>query len=198
MASRSKGPRRPSADELELFERALGDTRRAGAKPPRPPARPTPTRPPSAAPKARAPQPKPATPPERQPAKPSYVVERRRAVPGLDRRTTERLAKGQLPVEARLDLHGHRQATAHRALDAFIGASHRAGRRCVLVVTGKGQERPGQPPPIMGEEAPGVLRRNLPRWLAEPGLADKVLAVRPALPQHGGEGAFYVLLRRNR
>jgi DNA-nicking Smr family endonuclease len=126
------------------------------------------------------------------------VVERRRAVPGLDRRTTERLTKGQLPVEARLDLHGHRQATAHRALDAFIGASHRAGRRCVLVVTGKGQERQGTPPAIMGDEAPGVLKRNLPRWLAEPGLADKVLAIRPALPQHGGEGAFYVLLRRSR
>jgi DNA-nicking Smr family endonuclease len=126
------------------------------------------------------------------------VVERRRAVPGLDRRTTERLTKGQLPVEARLDLHGHRQATAHRALDAFILASHRAGRRCVLVVTGKGQGRADAPAPIMGDEAPGVLRRNLPRWLAEPGLADKVLAIRPALPQHGGEGAFYVLLRRSR
>ncbi len=51
---------------------------------------------------------------------------------------------------------------------------------------------------LAGDEAPGVLKRNLPRWLAEPGLADKVLAIRPALPQHGGEGAFYVLLRRSR
>ena len=50
----------------------------------------------------------------------------------------------------------------------------------------------------MGEEEPGVLKRNLPRWLAMPPLADKVLAIRPALPQHGGEGAFYVLLRRER
>ena len=189
MATRHRGPRRPSEEELELFERTVAGARRSGKKP-------APARPPPKATRAKAPSKAAAAP--TPPPKPSYVVERRTSVAGLDRRTTERLNKGQLPVEATLDLHGHHQASAHRALEAFVLASHRAGRRCVLVVTGKGQPRTDAPPPIMAEEAPGVLKRSLPRWLAEPPLADKVLAIRPALPSDGGAGAFYVLLRRSR
>ncbi len=198
MATRDKGARQPSEAEQALFERTVAGARRGDEKPVPAPPRPavkatrTPAAPAKAVVAAVAPSPPAPSP------KPAYVVERRSSVPGLDRRTTERLAKGRLPVEAKLDLHGHRQATAHRSLEAFILASHRAGRRCVLVVTGKGQPRTEAPAPIMAEEAPGVLRRNLPRWLAEPPLADKVLAIRSALPQHGGEGAFYVLLRRSR
>lgn len=186
------GPRRPSAEEAALFDRAMRGARplkpkapvaRRAAPPPRP----------AAVPAATPPKPAPAVEP---PAGPQVLVERRAMVPGLDRRSATRLAKGQLPIEAHLDLHGLRQAAAYEALKGFILGSVRAERRCVLVVTGKGQERGTSI--AMGEEAPGVLKRNLPRWLSEPPLADKVLALRAATAQHGGEGAFYVLLRRRR
>jgi len=200
MAAKPEGPRRPSVDDMALFERAMRDARRLERerRQPRPQAEP---RPPALRPQREKPKPRLAPPPAAvttppEPAAPPYVVERRVSVPGLDRRTTERLARGQLPIEARLDLHGHRQADAHQALAAFILASASAGRRCVLVVTGKGQTSGAAP--LMAEAAPGVLKRNLPRWLSQPPLAEKVLAIRPALPQHGGEGAFYVLLRRQR
>jgi len=198
MAKPPEGPRRPSEQEAALFDRAM-----RGARPLRP--RPSTARraaPPAPPPKPRAerrsstPPPKPASAGTPPPERPQVPVERRAMVPGLDRRSAARLAKGQLPIEARLDLHGYRQAAAYEALKSFILGSVRAERRCVLVVTGKGQER-GQPP-AMGEEAPGILKRSLPRWLSEPPLADKILALRPATPQHGGEGAFYVLLRRRR
>jgi DNA-nicking Smr family endonuclease len=130
------------------------------------------------------------------PSAPKLAVERRAMVPGLDRRSAARLSKGALAIEARLDLHGLRQADAYAALRGFILEAVRRERRCVLVVTGKGRTERGPPP--MGEEAPGVLKRNLPRWLEEPPLAGKVLALRQAMPQHGGEGAWYVLLRRRR
>jgi DNA-nicking Smr family endonuclease len=191
------GPRRPSAEEAALFDRAMRGARQLKPRPPgvrRAEPAPAPAKPrASARPKAPPAKPVPAATP---PAGPQLVVERRAMVPGLDRRSAARLARGQLPIEARLDLHGHRQAAAHEALKGFILGSVRAERRCVLVVTGKGQEHGA--PAAMGGEAPGVLKRNLPRWLAEPPLADKVLALRPATPQHGGEGAFYVLLRRRR
>ena len=107
---------------------------------------------------------------------------------GLDRRKAERLSRGKLPIEASLDLHGLRQAEAHRRLEVFLAESQAAGKRCVLVVTGKGLHK---------EEA-GVLRSAVPRWLNEAPNRARVLSFDYAQPKHGGSGALYVLLRRRR
>jgi DNA-nicking Smr family endonuclease len=103
---------------------------------------------------------------------------------GIDRATAERLKRGQLAIEARLDLHGMTQEEAHRALAGFIVRSRGGGRRCILVITGRG---------VAGG---GVLRGAVPRWLAEPLLRPHLLAIAPAQPRDGGGGALYVLLRR--
>ncbi len=105
----------------------------------------------------------------------------------LDRRTADRFRRGKLPIEARLDLHGHYQDAAHHALTDFIAGSAAAGRRMVLVITGRGSR-----------EGSGVLRSRLPQWLNQPPSRDRVLAFTSARPEHGGDGAFYVLLKRNR
>lgn len=102
----------------------------------------------------------------------------------LDRRSWLRLARGQLPVEARLDLHGLTQAEAHDALRGFLERSQQRGLRCVLVITGRG----------LGTG--GTLRQMTPRWLDEAPNRVRVLAYTPAQRRHGGEGALYVLLRR--
>ena len=107
---------------------------------------------------------------------------------GVDRANAERLKRGLHPIEARLDLHGKTQAEAHHALAAFVHSSSEAGRRCVLVITGRG----------LGPGGPGVLKSAVPRWLEEVGLRRKVLAIAPAQPRHGGAGALYLLLRRRR
>ncbi len=109
-------------------------------------------------------------------------------IAGVDRKTAERLRRGRLPVEARLDLHGHTQDEAHRELVGFIHRTAAAGRRCVLIVTGKGAVSQGG----------GVLRRRLPDWLAQADCRPHILAVTRARREHGGDGAFYVLLRRHR
>jgi DNA-nicking Smr family endonuclease len=107
---------------------------------------------------------------------------------GIDRANAERLKRGLHPIEARLDLHGMTQAEAHHALAAFIHSSSNAGRRCVLVITGRG----------FGSSGPGVLKSAVPRWLEEVGLRGKILAIAPAQPRDGGAGALYLLLRRRR
>ena len=107
--------------------------------------------------------------------------------PGLDRRTALRLKRGQLPVEARLDLHGLTQEEAHGALAAFVARGQGSGKRVLLIVTGKGSR-----------EGTGVLRAAVPRWLKEPALAGRVLSTAVAAPRDGGDGALYVLLRRER
>ena len=107
---------------------------------------------------------------------------------GIDRANAERLKRGLHRIEARLDLHGMTQSEAHRALFAFVRASRDAGLRCVLVITGRG----------FGPNGPGVLKSSVPRWLEEPVLRRQLLAIAPAQPRHGGAGALYVLLRRQR
>lgn len=105
-------------------------------------------------------------------------------VPALDRRTVRRLQRGHYPISARLDLHGLDQASAHRALAAFLAQAQARGQRCVLVITGR------------GERSGAVLRRAVPRWLCEPALAGRVVGWAEAARAHGGAGALYLILRR--
>ncbi|HEY4135979.1 MAG TPA: Smr/MutS family protein [Alphaproteobacteria bacterium] len=112
----------------------------------------------------------------------------------MDKRTGQKLVRGQLPLEGRLDLHGLTQEQAHGRLARFISTSAEAGKRCVLVITGKGIK-----PHIekTGGET-GVLRKAVPRWLNGADLRPLVLAIRYAQAKDGGEGALYVLLKRRR
>jgi len=111
-----------------------------------------------------------------------------RAPPEIDRKTWQRLGRGRLAPEARLDLHGMTLSEAHRALPSFLATAAARGRRLVLIITGKGSGGPDTPR--------GVLRRQIPLWLRSPPLSQWVQELRPAHQKHGGDGALYVWLRR--
>ena len=102
---------------------------------------------------------------------------------GLDGRTQRRLFRGDVPIDRRLDLHGHTAARAQVKLQSFIEDAAYSGCRCVLVITGKGA---------------GVLQSYVPDWLKRAPLSGLVLALAEARRTDGGSGAFYVLLRRRR
>lgn len=114
----------------------------------------------------------------------------------MDRRLHARMTRGKLTPEARLDLHGMTLAQAHMALDAFIRAASRRGLRLVLVITGKGRSGGGHDGPI--PRRAGALRHEVPHWLRHAPLRPLVLEVHPAHHSHGGAGALYVYLRRQR
>ena len=119
----------------------------------------------------------------------------RRDLELLEARVRRRLNRGQAEPDARIDLHGMRQAAAHEALRSFVLAARARGHRLVLVVTGKG-EPVGTPARLAANEGRGVIRRAVPRWLALPDMAPHVVGFEPAARRHGGEGALYVRLRR--
>ncbi|MBY0276983.1 Smr/MutS family protein [Candidatus Binatia bacterium] len=119
---------------------------------------------------------------------PTVPLESDGALPAIDRRTAERLRRGQIAIEAQIDLHGLTQDEAFTAIQDFLAESLQAGRRCVLVITGKGTARDGG----------GVLRSSVPRWLTEGIYRQHLIGIAVAFPQHGGDGALYVLLRRLR
>ncbi|MEM7523600.1 MAG: Smr/MutS family protein [Pseudomonadota bacterium] len=114
---------------------------------------------------------------------------------GLDRNTETRLRKGKRDPDARIDLHGMTAGRAHAALNRFIIDSRARGLRCVLVITGKGAVGARRD---FGDPSPGVLRREAPVWLSTPPLASMVVNVSQAHPKHGGGGALYVYLKRQR
>ena len=105
---------------------------------------------------------------------------------GIDRNTEDKLRRGKMAIDGKIDLHGFTQTEAYSALQNFILSHVRRQSRCLLLVTGKGRD------------GVGVLRQSVPRWLNEPDLAPYILSIQTARVQHGAEGAIYVLLRRNR
>jgi len=111
----------------------------------------------------------------------------------MDAKTHARMTRGKLQPEARIDLHGMTLAEAHPELIRFILNAQGAALRLVLVITGKGKQKPDDGPI---PQRVGILRHQVPLWLRQMPLAPAVLQVSEAHLKHGGSGAFYVYLRR--
>lgn len=118
-----------------------------------------------------------------------------RAPVQMDAKAFGKLKRGKLVPEGRIDLHGMTLAQAHPALTGFILGASAAGKRLVLVITGKGKLRDDFAPMPARH---GILRHQVPQWLAMAPLAPLVLQIAPAHISHGGEGAYYVYLRKTR
>jgi DNA-nicking Smr family endonuclease len=104
---------------------------------------------------------------------------------GMDRVTRRKIAKGRLPIDARIDLHGLTQTDAHALLFSFLHRAQAEGCRLVLVITGKGAS--------FGSD--GILRRAVPAWLQTPSFRAMVSVFDEAARGHGGSGAIYLRLR---
>jgi DNA-nicking Smr family endonuclease len=104
----------------------------------------------------------------------------------FDQQTRDKLLKGRLVIDARVDLHGMTQSEAHGLLLSFLHRAHTSGLRYVLVITGKGAS--------FGSE--GALKRAVPAWLSTPLFRALVSGHDHAARQHGGAGALYIRLRR--
>ena len=120
---------------------------------------------------------------------------------GFDRRTTQKLGRGQTEPEAYIDLHGENLETARLQLINFLSTQRHRGVRLVLVITGKGAS-PFARHTLHGHthfhtpEREGKLRREVPLWFHEAVFRTHIVGFQPAHPKHGGGGAFYVRLRK--
>ena len=114
------------------------------------------------------------------------------ALAPFDRRLKQRVARGRDAIDARIDLHGMTQNQAHVALLRFLRRAQTEGAKIALVVTGKGTAA------RQGAGERGVLRRQVPMWLALPEFRPFVVGFEEAHVSHGGQGALYLRLRRAR
>ena len=111
----------------------------------------------------------------------------------LDGSWDRKLGKAGIEPDFRLDLHGHTLDSAYRRLDDGLSQARAMGARLVLVVTGK--ERPVDP--ADRGRTRGAIRAKILDWLAAGDHSAAIAAVRNAHRKHGGEGALYLILRRD-
>jgi DNA-nicking Smr family endonuclease len=112
----------------------------------------------------------------------------------IEPKLRQKLGRGRVPIEGTLDLHGMRQDEAFAALIRYVNARAARGDRTILVITGKGLKKLNGDPTTIVER--GVLRSMLPIWLNSPELKPLVAGWDTSAQGHGGEGAWYVRLRR--
>jgi DNA-nicking Smr family endonuclease len=108
------------------------------------------------------------------------------SVRGLDRRILRQLRRGEYSVQAHLDLHGMRREEARARVATFVERAHTEGKKCVLIVHGRG---------LGSKDNIPVLKEKLTAWLTRGAIGKRVLAFTSARPYDGGTGAVYVLLR---
>jgi DNA-nicking Smr family endonuclease len=113
----------------------------------------------------------------------------------IDAALRKRFERGDLPIDGTIDLHGMTLAEAHKRFIKFAERHIREGSRLLLVITGKGS---GNKPGSGTGGRVGVIRRNLPLWCEDRGLRPYILQYREAHLKHGGGGASYILLRRQK
>jgi len=106
---------------------------------------------------------------------------------GVDSSLLTSLRRGDFSVQGHLDLHGMSRAEAKEAVERFLSEARREGRRCVLLVHGRGLNSKDQIP---------VLKEAVRTWLQRGRIARSVLAFATARPHDGGAGALYVVLRK--
>lgn len=103
----------------------------------------------------------------------------------IPKKRFQQLKQGTIPWESRLDLHGMPVEEARHQFIQFIQNALDAGKRCVLIIHGKGGHQ-GQVP---------ILKNLVNLWLRQ---IPAILAFSSAIAKHGGSGAAYILLKQQK
>ena len=114
---------------------------------------------------------------------------------GIHRRLEQKMSRGQIDIDSTLDLHGMTQEEAKHAIINFIKVANKNNLKIILIITGKGISIENTNTRNKNRYERGVLNKNLPTWLQMPEIRDYVNGYRYANQKHGGEGAYYILLK---
>ena len=114
---------------------------------------------------------------------------------GIHRRLEQKMSRGQIDIDSTLDLHGMTQEEAKHAIINFIKVANKNNLKIILIITGKGISNENTSTRNKNIYERGVLNKNLPAWLQMPEIRDYVNGYRYANQKHGGEGAYYILLK---
>ena len=109
----------------------------------------------------------------------------------------KKIKKGKLPFDKKVDFHGLSSENAKRIFFKTITDCFYSNNRCILFITGKGLKK------SIHDTANtrlfySKIREDFQKWVLEKNIVSKILYVQPAGFLHGGDGAFFVYLRKNK
>jgi DNA-nicking Smr family endonuclease len=114
----------------------------------------------------------------------------------IDKKKLNLLKRGKLQPEFILDLHGMNTVIAKKKSIEFIKANYLNGKRLLLIITGKGKS--SRTSFFENGNQIGIIRKSLKAWLYDSDMRTKILGVVSSHIIHGGEGAFYIYLKKNK
>ena len=109
------------------------------------------------------------------------------------------IKKGSFHIDKKIDFHGKSLLESEEQFNNTIIESYNSGQRCLLFVTGKGlfkskNYEEGYKPKLYH----GIIRASFVDWVRSKKFSKYILSFEQASIEHGGDGAFYVYLRKNK
>ena len=105
--------------------------------------------------------------------------------------------KSPLKIKS-IDLHGYTLDQANKFIESFIIKSYEENINKLIVVTGKGLHSQNEKDPYVSKKL-GILKYSVPDFLAKDAeLSNIIKSLSPATIEDGGEGVFYIYLRKNK
>ena len=102
-------------------------------------------------------------------------------------------------IDKKIDFHGTNLLESEELFANTICECYNNGLRCLLFVTGKGLFKVKN---NYDNDAPrlyhGVIRRAFNTWVTSNKFSKQILSYEKASIEHGGDGAFYVYLRKKK
>ena len=97
-----------------------------------------------------------------------------------------------------IDLHGYTLEEANRSIENFITKSYEDGLNKLIVVTGKGLHSQNEKDPYVSKNL-SILKYSVPEFISNNQSLMKIIyEMQDAKIEDGGEGAFYIFLKKNK
>jgi len=97
-----------------------------------------------------------------------------------------------------IDLHGYSLEEANNSIENFIVASYQENINKLIVVTGKGIHSQNEKDPYVSKDL-SILKYSVPEFISNnKNLMKIIYEMKDAKIEDGGEGAFYIFLKKNK
>ena len=105
--------------------------------------------------------------------------------------------KSSLKIKS-IDLHGYTLNQANKFIESFIIKSYEENINKIIVVTGKGLHSQNEKDPYVSKEL-SILKYSVPEFISKNKNLMKIInEITDAKIEDGGEGAFYIFLKKNK
>ena len=97
-----------------------------------------------------------------------------------------------------VDLHGYTLDQANKSIENIIIKSYKESINKLIVVTGKGLHSQNEKNPYVSKEL-SILKYSVPEFISKnKNLMNIIYEITDAKIEDGGEGAFYIFLKKNK